>query len=57
MYFDACGVSVFTDSAQEKLERGDDVVEIGSQADHKKQIDPVLAQRWVVPASWIELMR
>lgn len=56
-YFDACGVSVFTDSAQEKLERGDDVVEIGSQADHKKQLDPVLAQRWVVPASWIELMR
>ncbi|CAL1133620.1 unnamed protein product [Cladocopium goreaui] len=31
---------------KEKLERGDDVVEIGSQADHKKQLDPVLAQRW-----------
>ena len=33
---------------KEKLERGEeDVVEIGSQADHKKQLDPVLAQRWV----------
>ena len=32
------------------------MVEIGSQADHKKQLDPVLAQRWVVPARWNELM-
>lgn len=37
---------------QEKLERGDeDVVEIGSQANQKKQLDPVLAQRWVALAS------
>ena len=39
-------------SFEEKLERGDeDVVEIGSQADHKKQIDPKLAQRWAALAS------
>ncbi|CAK9108974.1 unnamed protein product [Durusdinium trenchii] len=32
---------------KEKLERGDeDVAEIGSQANHKTQLDPVLAQRW-----------
>ena len=34
-------------SCKEKLEKEEDVVEIGSQADHKKQLDPVLAQRWV----------
>ncbi|CAK9108225.1 unnamed protein product [Durusdinium trenchii] len=34
-------------ASQEKLERGDeDVAEIGSQANHKTQLDPVLAQRW-----------
>ena len=32
--------------SQERLERSDDVVEIGSQAEKKKQLDPVLAQRW-----------
>ncbi|CAJ1365575.1 unnamed protein product [Effrenium voratum] len=31
---------------KEKLERGEDVAEIGSKADQKKQLDPVLAQRW-----------
>eukprot|EP00438_Fugacium_kawagutii_P011763 Skav222937 [mRNA] locus=scaffold1489:472924:473268:- [translate_table: standard] len=47
---DQCGCRSF--HRQEKLERGDeDVVEIGSQANQKKQLDPVLAQRWVAPAS------